>query len=164
VPSSFPNLRLFLMDAAALDLRDYEVYASREVRWPAGRLTCYVIGASSIVVVETPQAAVAEVIACLDTPPSDMLAMLRIDPKPNYCAKLSVFGPHLTYGALIGTQALGGGPWLEKAELEYRFPGDPSPRTAIDWSAEDERLTVKTLHEYPEAGVVVESASYWFPA
>jgi len=158
-----PNLRLFLADAADVDLRDYEIYASHESRWARGVFRCFVIGASSIVVVETADVRIAEVIACGTEVPPRCLASLDLPRELNVLDRVQSFRGGCSYGAvLLALPLRHPAPAGPRANvLAHVFEGPGSPRTEICWELSDTGVEAHTLHEYPEAGVAVRSHSLW---
>lgn len=159
-----PNLRLFLCDGAALDLREYEVYASREAAWGSGRLRFYVIGASSIVVAERGGMLLAEVIACLDREPAAMLLSLPFHPEAGAPARAAAMRAGYLYTASLSASTFHPSPpAVSDRCLEHRFPGPGSPRTRIHWDFDEEALVIRTWHDYPEADLTVRSVSTWAP-
>ena len=165
-------LRLMLLDvsgdAARAALDEHQAFAEKRFPIRDGSVEMRVIGASSIILVQTSGMALAEVIACGEIPPVvvplvEVGVSLTLGPEGH--------GVHtsqaLRYDGRIRTFALKSGEGPKRVAslphfLEHRFSSEGSPLTDIDGGEDSERrLMFRTWHEYPELGIYVRSGSMW---
>jgi len=147
-----------------VDLAHYRVFATHDLAFVDGAVRLHVIGASSLVLVQLPGLALAEVIACTDgVPPSPALARGVISLSSGSNAALSASDQRFSYQARLWAVPIDGeepaGRWEHL--LEHRFPGPGAPLTRIEAATTGGGLRLRTRHDYPEAGVTVWSESDW---
>lgn len=168
MPSPPPTLHLCFGEAHEDLLSHHQIFAERRFAIEHGQVTLYVIGASSIILVETPVARLAEMIACGSTrggfgPYCEAGLTLRAGCEGQVLHR----SDRLAYSGGIRAEALSREHSSEELpgeieQLRYRFPTPGRPLTAIEASEpEPGRLSVRTVHEYPEHDVRVISHSRW---
>jgi hypothetical protein len=164
-PTSLPRLELRLLDSSMLLLDDFPAFAEQTVELGSVRATLRVIGASSLVIVQSASLVLVELIAC-GTPVSASLAAAAVAGRPGASSAVAVARNGFSYSARLWTARLGD----ERATtpyphlVEHRFPGPGSPLTRIEAGEWEGMLHLRTRHDYPEAETVVWSESEWrFP-
>ncbi len=140
------------------------MYAAEDFHLDGLRLQFRVIGASSVVLAGWGEPLLAEIVAC-DTG----------DAAPRPLAQMHLLAE---YGA-IGSLGLQRRTWRYTGKLwaarpgeapphnplphvlEHRFGGPGGALTRIEAGWDQDRLLVRTRHDYPETPCVVWSVSYW---
>ena len=158
--SSLPPLELRLTRRREISIGEFPALAQRQVSLNGARVTLRVIGASSLVVVETGSQAFVELIAC-GVPAAPALASTAVSGGPGSNSAVAVAQPGFSYSATLWTARFGevhATPAYPHS-IEHRFPGSHSPVTRIEAGEEGGALLLRTRHDYPEAGTVVWSES-----
>jgi hypothetical protein len=168
MPSQPATLHLRFGEAHEDLLSHHQVFAEHLFELWSGRASLYVIGASSIVLVETAGFRLAEMIACGNTrggfrPFCDAGLSLQSGSE----GRVSHQSVHLRYSGEVRASRLSSPTPSEgnregSERVSFRFPSARQPLTEIEASeVEPGRLVVRTVHEYPEYGVLVLSHSRW---
>jgi hypothetical protein len=158
--SHFPRLELRLIPLRDLSPAEFPALAEHRVTLGGTRITLRVIGASSLVIVETDALALVELIAC-GAPTASALATAAVTGGPGSNSAVAVAQPGFSYSATLWTARFGD----ERAApayshlVEHRFPGPYTPLTRIEAGERDGAILLRTRHDYPEAATVVWSES-----
>jgi hypothetical protein len=167
MPSLPDTLHLCFGEAYDDLLSHHEVFAQHRFPFRGGQVTLFVIGASSIVLVETGGTRLAEMIACrpsrrglasfcetgLPLRSDSQGHVLHNSGKYRYSGEIQgeALSPHVGFSDVRLVQC-----------LSHRFPSPGEPLTAIEaGEIEPGCLIVRTVHEYPEHDVRVLSRSRW---
>jgi hypothetical protein len=167
MPSPPATLNLCFGEAHEDLLSHHQVFAEHRFAFMDGHATLYVIGASSIVLVETRGVRLAEMIACGPSrggfrPSCEAGLSLHAGSEGRVAHQSASFA----YEGQIRAEKLQAG-MSESArplsqQVRYRFPSTAQPLTEIEADElEPGRLLVRTVHEYPEWNVSVRSSSRW---
>lgn len=158
--SPLPRLELRLTHLRNLSLADYPALAEQTVPLKNARLTLRVIGASSLVLIETAAFSLVELIAC-GVPAAPALACTSVSGGPGASSAVTVTLGEFSYSATLWTARFGSAqPDADYPhQLEFPFPGPHAPLTRIEAGERDGAIHLRTRHDYPEAGTVVWSES-----
>lgn len=167
MPSPPATLHLCFGEAHEDLLSHHQVFAEHRFPFRGGQATLYVIGASSIVLVEAAGVRLAETIACGAShggfrPYCEAGLSLRAGSEGRVAHQSASCG----YSGQIRASplpetALGSAVSLSQ-RVTFRFPSKAHPLTEIEAEeVEPGRLLVRTVHEYPEWEVTVRSSSRW---
>jgi hypothetical protein len=168
MPSPPATLRLCFGEAFEDLLCHHQVFAEHRFAFAEGAATLYVIGASSIVLVETEELSLAEIIAC--GPKHGGLSPFceaGLSLQAGCEGRAAHQSRRFSYAGEIWTEALSRERTPQPLcgdgqQVSYRFLSEGQPLTEIDaLEIGSGRLVVKTVHEYPERGVRVLSHSRW---
>ena len=166
MPPHPATLHLCFGDAREDLLSHHQVFAEERFALADGSAKLYVIGASSIVLVEVGSVRLAEIIAC---GPSrygfGAFSEAGVSLAPGCGGSVDHQTRFCSYWGEIRTLPIGGdmpdgGDAVHR--VSYRFPSAGRPLTRIEAAeVEPGSLKVQTWHEYPEWGISVESRSRW---
>lgn len=158
--SPLPRLELRLTRLRDLSLMEYPALAEQQVTLSGVHVTLRVIGASSLVIVESASLALVELIAC-GAPGLSALATAVVSGGPGSNSAVTVAQPGFSYSATLWTACFGEERTTPSypLQLEHRFPGPHAPLTQIEAAERAGALLIRTRHDYPEAGTVVWSES-----
>jgi hypothetical protein len=162
---ALPSLLLSLAYSRDLHPALFHVFARDEALFPSLSVRMFVIGASSLVLVEAPHVSLAEVITCSTSPDFPRLASACVPASTGAAAHASCCAGSYRYQARLSAAPPDAyeGQSLERV-LEYRFPGPGEPRTRVEAGIASGELVIRTLHDYPEVGITLRSESRWsFP-
>lgn len=152
-------------------LSHHQVFAEHRFPIQGGEVSLFVIGASSIVVVEVDALRLAEMIACGPSRQGfGAISEARLELQVGGHGRITSRATHYRYQGEVRSEALmscvdaggdAGGDRLPE-KLRFRFPTTGSPLTLIQAAeVEPGLLELATVHEYPEHGVRVLSRSRW---
>jgi hypothetical protein len=155
------DLRFVLLETTST-LGDVRILASREARWN-GDLVCFHVLAVSHAVVIRREQPLTELLTCGEYSPAGRpLAHLHINAPHELSTRLGCLAYHcrLEPFSLAGGDDLIGS-FSTEQRMDVFFPGDAAhaPVTRIGWRIEPTRLTVETVHSYPEEKMGVRSRS-----
>jgi hypothetical protein len=172
MPTAPATLHLCFGEADEDLLAHHQVFAEHGFPFGDGRVTLYVIGASSIVLVEYSDLRFAEMIACGPSRRGfESVCEAGVMLVPGAQGRISRLTNRCRYRGEMRAEA-GFPAETCKADgrlphrVSFRFPSADRPLTEIEaGEVEPGRIVVRTTHEYPEHSVVVRSLSRWdFPA
>ena len=159
---SAATLRYFLLEGRAR-LEPLRVFDSRSVSWQGHLVTFCVLGTSHAVVVERGEAALTELLTCAPGHRGATVLEQRAA-SANWSATHKI--DHLRYDCRLSRFALGGDNPLrgtfapgDRLAFTYKMEHGSEPMTRIGWRADDETLSVETVHTYPHDGVGIRSES-----
>ncbi len=168
MPSPPATLHLCFGEAHEDLLSHHQIFAERRFAWPHGHAALYVIGASSIILVETPTGRLAEMIACGSARGGfGSYCETGLSLSAGSAGQIVHRSERIAYTGEIRAEELSRHSSQESChglweQLQYRFPTPGRPLTQIEASElEPGRLSVRTIHEYPEHDVRVISHSRW---
>ena len=155
------DLRFALLESTS-SLGGTRILASREVRWN-GDLVCFHVLAVSHAVVVRCERPLTELLTCGDFSPSGRpLAHVEVAAPYEFSTRLG----HLDYRCRLDLFSLAAGDDLQgrfspEQRLDVFFPseGPTAPVTRIGWQIDRARLSVETVHSYPEQELGVRSRS-----
>lgn len=162
---SASQLSYCLLDCRT-DLRPLRILASRELIWEDWTVGIHVLGASHAVEFRRGAECVIELLTCVRPEYAQLpLIALQADTPGEACASL----PRLTCRVRLMPfdLALGDaldGPFDTDCRLNLAFPFagvGAAPVTRIGWRVSGDRLTIETVHSYPEEGRAVRSESHF---
>lgn len=165
---TFSALRYRLV-ADLPDLQPLRILEQRTLPWHDGRLTFSVLGASHAVSWDTGEDRLTEMLTCHPPgrDPSPILAECAA------CRPITLYALSkcLSCAVEITPFSLEEGETLQgdfdgQHQLAHAFPDGPTgptPVTRIGWLVSEARLTVETVHTYPETGQGVRSRSVFRP-
>ncbi|MBM3459940.1 MAG: DUF2617 family protein [Armatimonadetes bacterium] len=171
-PVAFPTLSLLVTDALAPAVRQIPVYAEEHFLLGGLSLRLCVIGASSLVVAGWGEPALAEWIACTHGLEVGR-ALTRTELLEEYGALSSVCLQRRSwrYTGRIWAGRAGEVPPSDPLPyvVEHRFPAPEGrglehatcPMTRVEAGWDQDRLLIRTRHDYPETPCIVWSVSYW---
>jgi len=155
------DLRFALLESTG-SLGATRILASREVHWN-GDLVCFHVLAVSHAVVIRREQPITELLTCGDfRPVGQPLAHVQIAAPCEFSTRVG----RLDYRCRLEPFSLAAGDDLlgrfsPEQRMDVFFPSDDvsAPVTRIGWQIERARLSVETVHSYPEQAVGVRSRS-----
>ena len=168
MPSSTETLHLCFGEAHEDLLSHHQVFAEHHFELEYGCASLFVIGASSIVVVEAAGMRLAEMIACGPSRRGfQPLCETGLTLQQGSEGRVACHFGHFRYVGEIRAvppdvaEARDTDPRLTE-RLSFSFPSEGEPLTEIEaGEPEPGELSLRTVHEYPELGVRVLSRSRW---
>jgi hypothetical protein len=156
------NLSLALLRPAEVTPALATILATRSEPTPWGSVELNVIGASSLIILERPDGALAELVSCLPLGPTRCLGSAGVVARPGASAEVGCSGSGWRYtGRLWTTLPDQPAPAPLPLVLQHRFGGPRDPLTEIHAAVEPAGLRLWTRHDYPEWGVAVWTESRW---
>lgn len=160
---STSTLRYYLL-AGDSDLRPLRVFEERQVRWADRQVTFFVLGTSHAIRVEGAVGLFIELLSCV--PPAT----------PNQIIEEAAAWSHeavsrtidgVRYTCRVGLCEMGQAhlskSFADSDRLDLAYHGDPGspepPRTQIGWRVRGPKLSVETVHTYPQESQAVTSES-----
>lgn len=168
-PQSISLLRYRLVTALP-GLEPLQILIRREFDWRGGRAAACVLGASHAVSWQSHDDCFTEMLTC--HPESDSTASVIAECSADAPSEIQANSKTLrcriqiTQFELTSRRSALNGFYDADHLLCHLFPSSTpgeSPLTCLGWQAAPERLTIETLHTYPETGQGVRSLSVFEP-